>query len=275
MKDILVAVSGPNVSSDGALTVAARLAKTLGARLTAVYAPPPVKLSPFALYAGGPALVADVSMEQQSHTSQVRERTAATMASLGLDFEWIEGSGGVVDALTRCAHRADLVVVSRNDPNTVDGLLAGDLADLVIESGRPVLVVPPQFDGRVTDGKVIVGWNGSRGSTRAVHDALPILRVARCVELLGISITAAPQAGGDGSPSICDHLGRHGVDAQIRFVTPNPAYGVDIPLLAEAGDDVNLIVIGAFGRSRLREIALGSVTKSIVERAEVPVLLSF
>jgi len=274
MKDILVAV-GRTPSSNSAVDAAAQLAKQFGARLTVLYTPPSSQISAMAIHAGGPALVEEVAQERKDHGGRAREQVSSMISPLKIELQWIEAGGDDQDALARHAFISDLVVVGRRCDQNADGLNGRDIARLITESGRPVMVIPPQY--RTTDlgRRVIVGWNGSRGAARAVHDGLPILRRAESVELM--IVTSVPQAGSDADVgvSIRDHLARHGVEACSRTATFQPALGVDRILVNSATAGADLLVMGAFGRPRLRQLALGSVTNSVIENATVPVLLSF
>lgn len=143
---------------------------------------------------------------------------------------------------------------------------------LIFGCGRPVLLFPVASQG-VSFGTVVVGWDGSRGAARAVHDALPFLRRANAVQLVAVTGDKAlsDSAGLDG---LAAHLARHGITADTRQV---PAEGRDAGsalLRHSEGAGADLLVMGAYGRSRLREFILGGATATILRGAPIPVLLS-
>ncbi|MGZ3274443.1 MAG: universal stress protein [Caulobacteraceae bacterium] len=142
---------------------------------------------------------------------------------------------------------------------------------LILLSGRPVLVLPPGHPGRLD--RVVVAWDGSAPVARAMNEALPLLRAAQSVKVLTI--------GGDKPsdhvapwPDAVRHLLRHGVRAEGCEVEPeglSTAAALEGRLEAEPAD---LVVMGAFGHSRLREIVLGGVTEHMLSRTPTAVWLS-
>jgi nucleotide-binding universal stress UspA family protein len=146
---------------------------------------------------------------------------------------------------------------------------------VTLASGRPILVVP--YAGRFeTVGRcVLIAWNVSREAARAVADAMPLLAAADVVTVLAVDPPPGP--GGDGDlpgADIALHLGRHGVEAQIERTV-----SADVPigevLLSRAADlGADLLVMGAYGHSRTRELLLGGATRSILASMTIPVLMS-
>jgi len=144
---------------------------------------------------------------------------------------------------------------------------------LALGVGRPVLIVPRYGTFETVGERVLVAWNGSREATRAVHDALPLLKLASSVTVLSID---PEHDTGDRIPGadIALHLARHGVAAEGMSTV-----GLDISvgdlLLSRAADlGADLIVMGAYGHSRVRELVLGGATRHILQHMTVPVLMS-
>ena len=138
-----------------------------------------------------------------------------------------------------------------------------------------MLVIPYAGEFEGIGANVLVAWNASRESTRAVTDALPLLARAKSVAVLVVDPEEAGGKHGD-SPGadIALHLARHGVNAKAY---PTPSGGVEVGdvILSRASDiGADLIVMGAWGRSRARELVMGGATRSLLERMTVPVLLS-
>ena len=145
----------------------------------------------------------------------------------------------------------------------------------VIETGRPVLVVP--FIGATVplNGKVIVAWNGSREATRAVNDSLPLLKEAKEVQVVCIDPHTteevdAPLPGVE----LCQHLSHHGVNAVSNVLSGANMDSSNVLLSHAADYGANLIVAGAYGHSRLRELVLGGMTLDLLRHMTVPVLMS-
>ncbi len=142
-------------------------------------------------------------------------------------------------------------------------------------SGRPVLVVPYIGPGKSVATHVLVGWNASREATRAVNDAIPLLQRAKKVTVLAVD----PEGGTEGhgevpSADISLHLARHGIKVEAAQ-TVTGDIDVGDALLSRASDlGADLIVVGAYGHSRMREFILGGVTRHLLQHMTVPILIS-
>jgi nucleotide-binding universal stress UspA family protein len=136
--------------------------------------------------------------------------------------------------------------------------------------------VVPYIGIKTAPGKhAIVAWNGSREAARAVNDALPILRGADQVEVM----CANPDRGelGDADlpgADLCLHLARHGVKAEAQTLVASDLEIGDLLLSRAADHGADLIVMGAYGHARWREVVLGGVTRQLLEQMTVPVLMS-
>jgi nucleotide-binding universal stress UspA family protein len=138
-----------------------------------------------------------------------------------------------------------------------------------------VLVVPHTGSFTSVGRRVLVGWNASREATRAVHDALPLLAGAESVTVSAVNPRRGLGAHGEEPGSdIARHLARHGVRVTVEH-TAAPEIGAADILLNRASElSADLLVVGAYGQSRLREFLLGGVTRSLLREMTVPVLLS-
>jgi nucleotide-binding universal stress UspA family protein len=176
------------------------------------------------------------------------------------------------DALSRMARCFDMVVVGQvNRDNPVPEEIVDEIA--LFESARPVIVVPFVHKGGLAMGQIMVCWDGSRAAARAVADALPILKKAQQVEVV---IVAHARAQGDEMPGadLGQHLARHGLTVDVKRIT-SPEIDVASTILSHAADtSADLIVMGGYGHSRLREFVLGGVTRGILQSMTVPVLMS-
>jgi nucleotide-binding universal stress UspA family protein len=145
----------------------------------------------------------------------------------------------------------------------------------LITSGRPILVVP--YIGRLeTFGtNILVGWNNSRESARAINDAIPLLAKAASVTILEANLIGRRPAIDDvTSVDITRHLTRHGISAK-RARTVAAGISASDALLSYAADvSADLLVVGGYGHSRLRELILGGVTRELLQHMTLPVLMS-
>jgi nucleotide-binding universal stress UspA family protein len=147
--------------------------------------------------------------------------------------------------------------------------------NVLLASGRPLLAVPyaGQFE-RVGD-RVLVAWNASREATRAVNDALPLLRGATIVTVLAVNPKHGIEGHGDvPAADIVLHLARHGVKAEAAHTIANDISEGDALLSYAADLGADLIVAGGYGHSRARETVFGGVTRTLLEEMTVPMLLS-
>ncbi len=162
----------------------------------------------------------------------------------------------------------DLTVVARPESEGAAGGIA-TLEAALFDTGRPVLVAPPSAPSG-TAGHVALAWNGTREAARAVWAARPFLAVAE-----RISIVTVIQDGWEASPvELATYLARHGVDAETHLVKLGDVE-VGERLLASAGQlEADVLVMGGYGHSRLRELVLGGATRSVLEQASLPVLMA-
>ncbi|BEP65041.1 universal stress protein (plasmid) [Variovorax sp. V213] len=201
---------------------------------------------------------------------EFREGIAATGI---LPYEVRLVDGATIDAVVQHGHASDLVVLGQDDASSATDVSVHGLAGHVLmEVGRPVLIVPSagQFEGVARN--AVVAWNGSRESAVALHAALPALRCASRVTL--VSFRHPNEDDDDRQPSIADmlqFLSRHGIHATFeRNITDIDVADALLSRVSDLGAD--LLVMGGYGHSRLRELVLGGVTRQILAKMTVPVL---
>lgn len=201
----------------------------------------------------------------------------------GVAAEWRQvnqealGTNDVAELVSLNGRHADLVIVGQNDGETNDGSVPDDLPDrVVMGSGRPVLVIPYSGKFNLENLRCMVAWNAGREAARAVHDALPLLKLASKVVVLAVNPVSGRNNGHGEIPcaDICAHLARHGVKAQAQHLHADDVGVGDILLSRAADEGVNLLVSGAYEKSRLRERVLGGVTRHLLGQMTVPVLMS-
>lgn len=183
---------------------------------------------------------------------------------------------GYVEAVLDHARTADLVVASQKE-SLWDYADMFDVPDwLAMESGRPVLVIPKSGEIRDIHERILVAWNNSRESARAVFDALPLLRRAKEVRVLCVEEPGKPQTTRDLPGSeICAALARQGVHCIADHLKPTKRVEPGEELLAQVDKyNCNLLVMGCYGRSRFREFILGGASRHVLQHATVPVLLA-
>jgi nucleotide-binding universal stress UspA family protein len=179
-------------------------------------------------------------------------------------------------ALARIARRFDLSVVAQPEPNhSAFARLFVEAA--LFESGRPVLIVPYVQAAPLSLDRVLVCWDGSRSAARAVGDAMGFLVQAKVTEILMVTGDAAKSdglTGADISRHLARHVARHGAKVEVKRIA---ATEIDVAntILSHAADtSVDLLVMGGYGHSRMREFLLGGVTRGILATMTVPTLMS-
>jgi nucleotide-binding universal stress UspA family protein len=186
----------------------------------------------------------------------------------GLTAQWTEVTGRREDILPRRARLADLTVFTRLDEDAAldqPGLIEATL----LGSGRPLLLTPaaaPQSLGHA----VAIAWNGSAEAARALAYALPLIESANAVHVL---TAATAKTEFDLSAELAEYLEWRGITCERRPVSTDGEVGAALlSTAADAGAD--LLVMGGYGRSRLRELVLGGVTRHVLAHAELPIFLA-
>jgi nucleotide-binding universal stress UspA family protein len=194
----------------------------------------------------------------------------------GVSAEWRGAPGYPSEAAALHGRYADLIVLGQLDPDDAQAPLFRPVPEEVaLTVGRPILLIP--YAGHFTEvGRhVLIGWDASREATRAVNDAMPLLAAAKSVTILAID-PADARAGHGAIPGadIALHLARHGVAARVES-TVSAGIGIGNALLSRASDlEADLLVMGAYGHSRVRELLLGGATRTVLESMTLPVLLA-
>jgi nucleotide-binding universal stress UspA family protein len=273
LKDLLVHVDN-DPACRSRLDVAVALAAKYGAHLTGLHATGSPGLPGYAEVELPPSLREEVRHHLEELARQAEQRFHERARQRGILGEWRLDTGDIVGAMRLHARYADLTVVGQGiDLQGAPHDLAFLPEELALGVGRPVLVVPRYGAFETVGERVLIAWNGSREATRAVHDALPLLK--RATEVTVLSIDPEHDSGSRvPSADIALHLARHGVAAEAASTV-----GLDIAvgdvLLSRAADlSADLIVMGAYGHSRVREMVLGGATRHLLHHMTVPVLLS-
>ncbi len=274
-KDILINL--PNASArDAATAFAVSLAAAFEAHLTGVA----FRYDPMV-----PVMVDMYGIPPEIIESQRAETEKAAKAAIA-GFEEIargaavaaEGRGVEVAAsdapatLADIARRFDLCVLAQPQPD--DTTLGGQFIEAVLfESGRPILIVPYIQTAGLKLDRVMVGWDGSRSATRAVGDAMPLLAKAKIVEVVMVSGEAAKSDELPGA-DIALHLARHGIKVEVERIASSEVDPANAILSRAADTSADLLVMGGYGHSRMREFILGGVTRAILGSMTVPTFMS-
>jgi len=255
-KDLLVVIDS-NHQARERVRIAAELAERFDAHLTGVYVARASQPEPPEAARDARALFEDIVGSRQ------------------ICAGWRAASGYPIDAVAVEARCADLVILGQLDPD--DPLASVDHPcpeEIALSVGRPVLIIPYVGKYPVLGQRVLVAWDGSREATRAINDALPLLATAASVTILMIDPAADDEKCGECGAAIRAHLGRHGIYARVEK-TFSGGVGVGEMLLSRASDlCADLLVMGAYGHSRVRELVLGGATRTVLNSMTLPVSMA-
>lgn len=258
------------------LDLAIDLAERCGARLVGVHVRVPYDVPVF--FDGTmPMDSLFAAYERAVEVDEAAASVAFAKATKGkhLPTEWRVVDGEVDAQLAIQARYADLVVLGQSDPQSETPAPAALPESVVLASGRPALVVP-HIGARAKSGNtVMLCWNASRESARAATDALPFLQEAKKVIVLLVDPKSTNNGhGAEPGADVATWLTRHGVEVTVqRDVAADSDVGAVI--LSRAADhDVDMIVMGLYGHSRLREMVLGGASRTLLDSMTVPVLMA-
>ena len=195
----------------------------------------------------------------------------------GVSFEWrsfLTGAGFNSQAIIDSARSSDLVIAVQSTPDDRTERRA-DLETFLFESGRPVMMVPYVLKEPRPIKRALVAWNGSREAARATFDALPLLKAADEVEIFSVDpVDLAAQSAETAGAEIATTLSRHGVNVKITTDITNGVSAASVIENRLSDSSIDLLVMGAYGHSRLWEMLFGGVTRSVMESMTAPTLLS-
>jgi len=272
IKDIALNLSVA-AASDATIDYAISLAKTFGARTTAIafaYEKMPVGILGDERWVDGVEQLRKEA-EAAAQAAVARFETLARAAGLTFATQRVATSfEGSAEAFGRIARRFDLSVVRQAEPRTgtSDYLI---IQAALFDSGRPVLVVPYAHRAPAKFARIMICWDGSRSAARAAADAFPFLRHAQAIEV----VTVGDHANGEVSAAdLADHLLAHDLRAEARQLTASDGNISSCILSHAASTSADLVVMGGWGHSRLREFVLGGATRGTLAAMSIPTLMS-
>lgn len=278
LKDILIHLDASR-ACETRVAAAVRLAREHGAALTGLYVRP---LPLAALGAGGEIGVPPGPRPELAEGQRAAELERARAARerwrrlAGAEAPFHEVAGDPLATLCLYSRCFDLLLAGQPSPADPESLSRGVADGLVMDAGCPVLWVPWAGVPERIGTRVLVAWNGSRQAARALRGALPLLARAGSVEVLTVGAIEGGAEAAESSPlDVRRHLACHGIEAGLRALPASDEVGAGEEILSRAADaGADLVVMGAWGHSRLRELVLGGATREMLDHMTVPVLMS-
>jgi len=274
IKDLAVAYNASD-NADAAVDLALQMCSKYGASLTGIYAAAPVRFEGKVERWISAEVMQTLRNAEVEVTKSIEERFSQRVASAlsgGGRAEFVAEEGLANEVLARQGRYHDLLLMGQFS-------VPGDAArhvraeDLVLRTGRPLVIVPHGHQVRPFQEYAVVGWDGSRQAARALSDAMQILETKKRLDIVTV------RSSGDAAPppqavAIVRHLERHGVEAQNVSLAA-AREGIGQTLLDYCADKrPDVLVMGAYGHTKLREDLFGGVTRRVMENMTVPVLMS-
>lgn len=262
---------------DAMIDAAAQIAKTYDSHLIGCYVIPAVTIYPEVGFAS-PYAVNDTRQQYfKTNIAVVKERFEGKLRRDGLKGEWRTVNtvySEIAPSLMEHGRAADLIVVSQIAEDQMANIEPGLVERAVMESGRPVLIIPQKCTlGEIKS--VVIGFNATREATRALFDGLPFLRGAKDVRVVWVDPYKERSVAGEvPGAEAAEALARHGVKATAEGLAAGGANAGEA-LLQHVNDlGAELLIMGAYAHSRMREYIFGGATQHVLAHANVPVLMS-
>ncbi len=255
------------------LDVALQIAQERKAHVTALFITTPIGMPAQITGRGASAAyLAEATAQARKKAEALEQEFDASCERKNIDYSWITTEGDHLDLLAKHAHTADLIIASQPTYDSFEDHLRMRLPEeLALHSGLPVMILPREKNIEKIGKRIMVAWKDTRETVRAVRDNMSLLIGADKVFVL----TVAPDAHDALSlQEVATYLQRHGVNVDTQHIA-NYEDTVGQAILDSANScDVDMIVLGAHGHSRLRELIMGSVTDHVLKNAELPVVIS-
>lgn len=257
------------------LNTALKLARKHGAHITALFLTQPLGM-PYTIAGRGASLafIKEAVEAAREHAERLRQEFNRECEDVGVSHTWVVEDGDHLERLSHHAHVADLAIISQTDPHFLEEQIAFTLPEsIAMQTGCPVLMLPKAWDSNTSFGhNIAIAWSSTREAVRSVRNAVPLLRMAEHVSILCVhpddkDVSVHPD-------EVVNYLCCHGVNAvaTLSFRDKGSAAPAILQHAQEIGTD--LLVMGAYGHSKVHELLFGGVTRHIIAHAELPLFMS-
>ncbi len=271
MKSLLLHIDGDSCM-EARMQVALDIARATGAHITCLQAVSYEVFAPGDFY--GSAMAAAMPRIKEA-AEELRAKIESDLANEDVSWEWQFLYGMAEHRLLEQSALHDLIIVGPNDVGEEKGKSASRMVgELVLKAPVPVLVVPGDSNRLDVSAPVMVAWNGSSEACVALRAATPLLALASKVFLVSVAEESDKQRFDFPATSGAKYLSRHGIDSELVEVTRGDAKISDILFSAAQMRECAMMVMGAYGHSRLSEMLLGGVTRRSLSDPQLPIFLA-
>jgi nucleotide-binding universal stress UspA family protein len=252
----------------------AKLAAQNGAEVIGLYVLPGITIYPASTYAAAPDIFDGNRRHFEKEQAAIHDLFEKGMASEGVScqFQVIDSDVPLIaPEVIKNSRNAELLVISATRQSDDRGVEYDFVESVVMASGRPVLVLPIDDTLTLDFSDVLLAWNESRESSRAAFDALPFLQHAKTVHITKIDHT---QRGTMPGVDIAETLARQGVSCDVMALASEGMTHGEALLRAAKEQNSGLVVMGAYGHSRVMEFVFGGATRHVIKHLDRPVLMS-
>lgn len=274
IKDLAVAFNASD-NSMAAVKLAVQMCRKYEATLTGIYTHLPVKFESQVENWISEEMRESLQKADANAVAAIGEAFRSCVKESGFDgpAEWVCPTGQPNDLLAISARYHDLLLIGQySNPDRNQRRVRAE--ELVMNSGKPIIIVPAGYQVRPFTGHAVVAWDGSRPAARALSDAMQILETKKRLDVVTVGAPGAQARKDTFAQDVVTYLSRHGINAKLTNLSASRE-GVGATLLGYCSEtDPDVLVMGAYGHARLREELFGGVTRHILENANVPILMA-
>jgi nucleotide-binding universal stress UspA family protein len=251
----------PDAGHESRLQAAVALVRSHGGHITCIQ---PITALPAAADPSAAVSEAEGLIEMEQVAREFQETVEVALEAAGVEWSWLRFYGDPATILIERSRLADVVVLSAEDSSP-------PIESVALHSRAPVLAVPKPDPNFVPDRPALIAWNGSPPAADAVRGAMPLLDRMEPVQILSVD-----DVGEDFPASLAQqYLHEHSIRSDVHWRPSNPGEPVADTIIAQSSElGSGMIVAGAFGHNRVREMLLGSVTRELLKKSPVPLLLA-
>ena len=270
IKSILAHVDD-NAQDSAALKTAIEMARQYDAELSGFYVLPPLVASYPAAEMGNAVLdtLPEFEWERARQAEQVFQHV---ITEAGMTAEWQSVESSALETLKARACCSDLIIIGQDGgPDDITPLRARIIDAALLNTGRPVLTVPQPVNA--VGKHILLAWKATREAARVLSDVMPLLQQADQVDVVMVTSPEVEEKDIT-AVDVCKHLKRHGIRAEFQRLDSRTPQISDLLLDHAAERGADTLVLGAYGHSRLREMVLGGITKTLIKTSPVALFLS-